>query len=437
MQLAVIGLGKLGCPMAALLAAAGHDVVGADLSEVVVAVVNEGRAPVDETGLADLMTQASPRLRATTSVEEAAADAEVAFCIVPTPSLADDSFDTSGVQSAFTAIGRGFARKDHGRRVAVLTSTVLPGATELRIKPALEHGSGMTVGADLGLCYSPEFIALGSVLENMRHPDVVLMGSSQSWAAEKAAHVIKTIADKDVPVAFMSIVEAEMTKISVNGFITTKISYANMIAEICERLPGADAAVVTAAVGLDSRIGQKYLRPGAPYGGPCFPRDNAAFRALANSLGVEADLAIATDRINRRQTRSLVERIIDQAGKNATVAILGLTYKAFTPVVEEAFGLLLARELLSEGISVSTYDPSAIDELAGVDRTESAGAAIAKADVVVVATPWPEFAQIEHIDSGLVFDYWRIIPESALSPRTRVVYPGVGSLPADDLLSSL
>ena len=222
----------------------------------------------------------------------------------------------------------------------------------------------------------------------------------------------------------------------MDGFLTTKISYANMIAEICERLPGADAAVVTAAVGLDSRIGQKYLRPGAPYGGPCFPRDNAAFRALANSLGVEADLAIATDRINRRQTRSLVERIIDQAGKNATVAILGLTFKAFTPVVEEAFGLLLARELLSEGISVSTYDPSAIVELAGVDRAESAGAAIAKADVVVVATPWPEFAQIEHIDSGLVFDYWRIIPDSALSPRTRVVYPGVGSSPADDVLSS-
>ena len=152
MQLAVIGLGKLGCPMAALLAAAGHDVVGADLSEVVVAAVNQGRAPVDETGLGDLMTQASPRLRATTSVEEATEDAEVAFCIVPTPSLEDDSFDTSGAESAFTAIGRGFARKDHDRRVAVLTSTVLPGATELRIKPALEHGSGMAVGADLGLC---------------------------------------------------------------------------------------------------------------------------------------------------------------------------------------------------------------------------------------------------------------------------------------------
>ncbi len=436
MHLAVIGLGKLGCPMAALLAAVGHDVVGADLSEAVVAAVNEGRAPVDETGLADLMTQAAPRLRATSSVEEAAEDAEVAFCIVPTPSLADDSFDTSGAESAFTAIGSGFARKGRDRRVAVLTSTVLPGATQLRIKPALEKGSGMAVGPDLGLCYSPEFIALGTVLENMRHPDMVLMGSSQKWAAEKAAHVIKTVADDDVPVAFMSIDEAEMTKISVNGFITTKISYANMIAEICERLPGADAAVVTSAVGLDSRIGQKYLRPGAPYGGPCFPRDNAAFRALAHSLGVEADLAIATDRINRRQTRLLVERIINQAGKEARVAILGLTYKPFTPVTEEGFGALLARELLSEGLSVSAYDPRAIVELDGVHRTGSAEACIAHVDVVVVATPWPEFAEIKHVDSELLFDYWRIIPKSALSRSTSVFYPGVGASPADDSAST-
>jgi UDPglucose 6-dehydrogenase len=436
MQLGVIGLGKLGCPMAALLAAAGHDVVGADLSEKVVAAVNDGRAPVDETGLADLMTAASARLRATTSVEEAAEDAEVAFCIVPTPSLADHSFDTSSAESAFEAIGRGFARKDRGRRVAVLTSTVLPGATELRIKPALERGSGVMIGADLGLCYSPEFIALGSVIENMRHPDMVLMGASQPWAAATAARAIQSIADEGTPVALMSIVEAEMTKVAVNGFITMKISYANMIAEICERLPGADAAVVTAAVGLDSRIGQKYLRPGAPYGGPCFPRDNAALGALAGSLGVEADLAIATDRINRRQVRALVERIIDQAGRTARVAILGLTYKAFTPVVEESFGVLLAGDLLSEGLSVSAYDPKAIVEVTGVDRTESAEAAIAKADVVVVATPWPEFGEIEHVVAELVFDYWRIIPDSALSPSTRVVYPGMGPSPADHVVTS-
>ncbi len=426
MQLAVIGLGKLGCPMAALLAAAGHDVVGADLNETVVATVNAGRAPVDETGLDDLMALAAGRLRATTSVEDAAEQAEVAFCIVPTPSLPDGSFDTSGVEAAFEAIGRGFARSKQVKRVAVLTSTVLPGATESRVKPALERGCGKRVGTNLGLCYSPEFIALGSVVENMRHPDMVLMGASDPWAAEKAAEVIKSVADEDAPVALMSIVEAEMTKIAVNGFITTKISYANMIAEICAQLPGADAATVTAAVGLDSRIGQKYLRPAAPYGGPCFPRDNAALRSLAASLGVEADIAVATDRINRRQAGVLVQRIVRRTSKVARVAILGLTYKAFTPVAEEAFGVHLARELVLAGLSVSAYDPRAVVELPGVERADSVDAAIKDADAVVVATPWPEFADIAQIDSKLVFDYWRIVPASAMSRSTRVVYPGVG-----------
>jgi UDPglucose 6-dehydrogenase len=435
MRLAVIGLGKLGCPMAALLAAAGNEVVAADLSESVVAAVNEARAPVEETGLEDLMAAAAPRLRATTSVEDAAADAEVAFCIVPTPSLPDGSFDTSSAEIAFEAIGRGFASKDLGRRVAVLTSTVLPGATEARVKPALERGSGRLVGSELGLCYSPEFIALGSVIENMRHPDMILMGASQSWAAETAVRALRTVAD-EAPMALMSIVEAEMTKISVNGFITTKISYANMIAEICEHLPGADAAVVTAAVGLDSRIGRKYLRPAAPYGGPCFPRDNTAFRALAASFGVEADLAVATDRINRRQASALVGKIIDGAGTSARVAILGLTYKPFTPVAEEAFGVQLAKELLAAGLSVSAYDPRAVVELTGVERTDSCQDAIAKADVVVVATPWPEFGEIDHIGSALVFDYWRIVPDSALSPSTQIFHPGIGPQVDDEIAST-
>ena len=425
MRLAVIGLGKLGCPMAALLAAAGNDVVAADLNETVVAAVNQGRSPVDETGLDDLMEMAAPRLKATTSVADAAEDAEVAFCIVPTPSLPNGSFDTASAEVAFEAIGCGFARKDLGRRVAVLTSTVLPGATESRIKPALERGSGHSVGSNFGLCYSPEFIALGSVIENMRHPDMILMGASEPWAAETAVRALKTVAG-EAPVALMSIIEAEMTKISVNGFITTKISYANMIAEICEHLPGADAAVVTAAVGLDSRIGAKYLRPAAPYGGPCFPRDNTAFRALAASVGVDADLAVATDRINRRQASALVEKIVDRVGTSARVAILGLTYKPFTPVAEEAFGVQLAKELLVAGLAVAAYDPRAVVELPGIERTESAQDAIAKADVVVIATPWPEFAELDHIDSALVFDYWRMVPDSVLSPSTRIFHPGVG-----------
>jgi UDPglucose 6-dehydrogenase len=434
MRLAVVGLGKLGSPMAALLASVGHEVVGADLNARTVAAVNSGEAPVVETGLEELMVTAAPHLRATTSVEDAVEDAEVVFCIVPTPSLPDSSFDTRFAEAAFEAIGRGFARKNIGKRVAVLTSTVLPGATETRIQPALQRGTGEEIGERLGLCYSPEFIALGSVIANMRRPDMLLMGASDTWAGNEAIAAIKSVVECEVPVALMSIINAEMTKIAVNTFITTKISYANMIAEMCERLPGADASVVTAAIGLDSRIGWKYLQPAAPYGGPCFPRDNAAFAGLARSLGVKADIAVATDDVNRRQVDALVEKVVAAVEPGGKVAVLGLSYKPSTPVSEEAFGVFVATELVSRGFVVSAYDPQAAVVLPGVDNAAQLSEAIAGATAVIVTTPWSEFGTIESLDSAVLFDYWRIVPLSALSPGTQVLYPGVGPRPRGSLV---
>jgi UDPglucose 6-dehydrogenase len=429
MRLAVVGLGKLGSPMAALLASVGNEVVGADLNAHTVAAINAGEASVVETGFEELMVKASPHLRATTSVEDAVEDAEVVFCIVPTPSLPDSSFDTRFAEEAFEAIGRGFARKNIGRRVAVLTSTVLPGATEARVQPALERGSGEEVGEKLGLCYSPEFIALGSVIENMRRPDMVLMGASDTWAAEVAVAAVKSVVEVEVPVAMMSIVNAEMTKIAVNTFITTKISYANMIGEMCERLPGADAGVVTDAVGLDSRIGRKYLRPAAPYGGPCFPRDNAAFAGLARSLGVTADIAVATDSVNRRQVPALVGKVVAAVAPGSMVAVLGLTYKPATPVSEAAFGIIAAAELFDRGFVVRAYDPGGAAGPPGVAMAGSLREAITGAKAVIIATPWPEFGAIDHLDAAVLFDYWRIVPLAAISPRTLVMYPGVGPRP--------
>ena len=268
-------------PLCPLLASKGHDVVGADLNAHVVELVDRGEAPVEETGLPELMREATVRLRATTDVEAAADQADLVFVVVPTPSLPDGSFDTSYAISAFAAIGAGFRRDPTRRRVAVLTSTVLPGATAGPILDALEGTYGEPVGDRLGLCYSPEFIALGSVLRDIREPDFVLVGQSSDWAGELVGTVLQEMTDNKAEVRRMSIVDAEITKIAVNTFVTTKISYANMLAEICERLPGANAAVVAATVGLDSRIGRAYLTPATAYGGPCFPRDNAALAALA------------------------------------------------------------------------------------------------------------------------------------------------------------
>jgi len=433
MRLAVIGLGKLGGPLAALLAASGNEVVGADLNKRVVDLVNSGRAPVAETGLEELMAKAAPHLRATLEVEGAVEEAEVAFCVVPTPSLPDSSFDTSYAEAAFERIGTGFARRSLGHRVAVLTSTVLPGATEARVRPALERGYGKPLGDELGLCYSPEFIALGSVIENMRHPDMLLMGASSTWAADEALAAIRSVAGNDVPVARMSIVDAEMTKIAVNTYVTTKISYANMIAEMCERLPGADAAVVTAAIGLDSRIGHKYLRPAAPYGGPCFPRDNAAFAGLASSLGVTADIAVATDAINKRQVDRLVDRVASVISPGEKVAILGLSYKPSTPVIDESFGMKLASALAERQIRVAAYDPAAVGLARShlppsVELSTTAEGALAGSSVVVIATAWPEFAEIDSLDGvRMLYDAWRLVPERAVPSSVELLSPGLGS----------
>jgi len=218
----------------------------------------------------------------------------------------------------------------------------------------------------------------------------------------------------------MNYVNAELTKLSVNTFVTTKISYANMLAQVCETLPGADVDVVTAAIGCDSRIGQKYLKGGLGYGGPCFPRDNIAFSALARANGVPALLAEATDAINKRQVPRLAELILSRLPEGGTVGILGLAYKPETDVTEESQGLDLAQRLLATGVKVVVYDPAAMmnarPQLAGdVSFATSAVDCARQADVLAITTPWKDFGQLSPADlktaarRPFVLDCWRLL----------------------------
>ncbi len=197
----------------------------------------------------------------------------------------------------------------------------------------------------------------------------------------------------------MSLVNAELTKIAVNTYVTMKISYANALADMCERLPGADVEAVTDALGLDTRIGRKYLRGAIAYGGPCFPRDNKAFAVLARDLGAEPLLAEATDAVNVAQTDRLARIVQSRLEAGDCVGILGLSYKPDTGVIEESPGVALARLLGEAGYEVIVYDPVAIEAaLAGARRARArcgVGRRAARtSDVVVIATPWPEFAEL-------------------------------------------
>ncbi len=435
-QLAVLGLGKLGSPMAACFAAKGFEVVGVDLNEAFVAAINEGRAPVFEPRLQEMIDDAGGRLRATTDTREAVAASDVVFVIVPTPSDQDGTFSLRFVVSACEEIGAALREKS-GFPVVVLTSTVMPGATGTAVRQALEESSGKRAGVDFGLCYSPEFIALGSVVSDFLNPDFLLIGESDERAGDILVSAYADTIENGAPAARMSFVNAELAKLAVNTYVTTKITFANMIARMCERLPGADANVVADALGLDARIGRKYLTGAIAYGGPCFPRDNAALAALARSIGAPALLAEATDEANRGETHRLAELVEAHLPEGGTVAVLGLSYKPNTNVVDESPGVHLVQELAARGHDVVAYDPAANEPAArmlgqdsGVDVLETSAEAVARAEVVVLATPWPEFAEINWTaatGTRTLIDCWRIVSSDALPPEIGCVTLGLGT----------
>jgi UDPglucose 6-dehydrogenase len=420
MRVAVVGLGKLGAPLAAVLATKGNDVLGIDVNPAPVARLNEGLAPVDEPGLQALISASRDKLSATTNVEDAAT-AEVTILLVPTPSDDRGAFSNQYLVAALEDVGRGLSQRDE-HHVVVVASTVMPGSCEGEIRSVLERSSGREVGDTLGLCYSPEFIALGNVIHDLLRPDMVLIGESDSRSGGVVEELYAGVCENDPPFRRMSLVDAELTKIAVNTYVTMKISYANMLADLCERLPGADVEVVTDALGLDSRIGRRYLSGAIGYGGPCFPRDNKAFAVLARDLGAEPLLAEATDSVNSAQTDRLARIVQRHLEDGQRVGILGLAYKPDTGVVDQSQGVALASLLSEAGHEVLVYDPvatgAALHVLGnGVVAARSVEDLIDRCDVVVIATAWPEFAQLPVASVAradrrpVVIDCWRMLAD--------------------------
>lgn len=435
-RLSIIGLGKLGSPMAAVMASKGFEVVGLDLNERLVEAINAGIAPVQEPQLQDYIDRARGRLRATTSYDEAVLNSDVTFVIVPTPSGKDRTFTNKYVVSAVHLVGHALRRKP-GRHVVVVTSTVMPGSTGGEIQDALETASGRKVGTDLGLAYNPEFIALGTVVRDMLRPDFILIGESDPATGDVLEAIYKASCDNDPVIRRMNFVNAELTKISVNTYVTTKISYANMLAELCDKLPGADVDVVATAVGSDTRVGSKYIKGAIGYGGPCFPRDNKAFAALGRKLGARCDIAEATDAINDHQIQRLVGAVQAHAAAGSGVAVLGLSYKPDTQVIEESQGIALAEQLSQEGYLVTVFDPLAMaaaetvlgDRVIFASKLEDALRTVA---TVVVTTPWPQFKSLpfgadraEGVKA--VVDPWRVVEPASLPRGAALVRLGFGT----------
>ena len=405
--------------MAACLAAKGFPVIGVDVDARKADALNRAQAPVFEPGLPELLQVAKTRLKATQDIPTAVLNSEVTFVVVPTPSEPDGSFSLRYVLQACEGIADALRKKSLWH-LLVITSTISPSSMDNSIRPLLEEHSGKRSGIDFGLCYNPEFIALGSVIRDFLNPDFVLIGESDERSGQVLEGIYRQVCENNPPVVRMNFINAELTKLAVNTFVTTKISFANMLARICEKLPGADVDVVTKALGLDSRIGTKYLKGAVSYGGPCFPRDNLALIATAQKVGAPADIAEATDRFNRWQVKWLADFVQEHLPEGGAVGILGLAYKPGTDVVEESVGLLLARELREQRVRVIAYDPAGVENARrmlgdGVIFVNSPQACIDLSDIVVVATPWKEFRSLpketweRHSPPRVVIDCWRVL----------------------------
>src|SRR5438874_3675743 len=269
----VCRLGKLGACIAATFAALGFKTVGVDIDPEKIRSVNAGEPPVDEPQLAETIKEGRERLRATDDPAEAVTT-DASFFIPPSPSLPDGSFSTEYLLKAMRPVAQAVRKAGKTGHIFVCSSTTTPGAVDSVLIPMLEKQTGWKCGSGFHVCYNPEFIALGNVINGLLEPDLVLIGEGDPESGAALEELYRKYTRNKCPIARMSIISAELTKISVNSYITMKISFTNQLRMIAERFPKADINIILDAIGTDTRIGKKYLRAGLSFGGPCFPRDN-------------------------------------------------------------------------------------------------------------------------------------------------------------------
>ena len=422
MRISFIGLGKLGLCSAACFAAKGHQVIGVDTNPVVMAALKASQCPIDENGLEDLLKQGRSNLSFVEDAGEAVSCTDVTMIIVPTPSRNDGCFSNDYVETVLRQIAPALAAKNTFHVVDVV-STVMPGSCDKLFIPLLEDLTGKTCGKDFGFAYNPEFIALGSVIRDFLNPDMVLIGVSDDYSGRMIRDIYAATVESAPHYAVMSLINAEIAKLSLNCFVTMKISFANELTALCEKIRGANVDAVTGAIGADSRVGKKYLKGGLGFGGPCFPRDNVAFQAAGRAFGYEPLLAPQVVAVNKAVPSRVLAHIQQNIPPGSDVALFGVSYKRDTHIVEESQTIMLAERLLANGYRVRLHDAHALDSAReqlheSVTYHESPYEAANGASCIALLVDTPEFLRYDWEELGqvvasdaLLLDCWRSLSD--------------------------
>jgi UDPglucose 6-dehydrogenase len=383
----VIGTGYVGLVTAAGFAELGSEVFCVDIDAEKIERLRRGEVPIYEPGLDEVIAANRERMHFSTSLDDALAGARLLFVSVGTPPTYSGDADLSAVMAVAEAMP---ASSEHA---LVMKSTVPCGTGRSIERTLTEHGKS-------GLAYvsCPEFLKEGSALADFRHPDRIVVGADgPSWAADAVCELYEPLGS---PIVRTDVASAEMIKLAANAFLATKISFINEIANVCEET-GANVLEVARGLGLDGRIGPKFLSAGIGYGGSCFTKDVSALKLLAANSGYHFQLLGSVIEVNELQKRRVVSKLARHLGDLAgrRIALLGLAFKPHTDDMRGASSLVLAARLAAEGALVRAYDPVAEEEALRVmpelDCADSAAEALAGADAAVLVTEWPEFLELD------------------------------------------
>ncbi len=396
MRIVMIGAGYVGLVSGTCLSDFGHEVVCVELDEGRVTGLREGRVPIYEPGLSELViaNQRAGRLSFTTSLKEAARGAQAIFIAVGTPSLAEvGSADLRYVHDAARAV----ARVVEDFTVVVVKSTVPIGACD-----EVERIIAESAPKDqFAVASNPEFLREGAAIEDFKQPDRVVIGVEDDRAREVMREIYQPISRAGAPIVYTSRRSAEMIKYAANVFLAMKVTFINEIADLCERVD-ADVLDVSRGVGLDDRIGAKFLNPGPGFGGSCFPKDTLALTKLATEAEAPIRLVETLVEVNEKRKVAMARKVVAACGGSVAgkrISVLGLTYKPKTDDMRDAPSLVIVPELQAAGARIVAYDPegmrSAQSMLPGVEFANSAYACLAGADAAVVITEWDEFRALD------------------------------------------
>jgi UDPglucose 6-dehydrogenase len=441
-KISVIGVGYVGLCTAVGLASKGYSVFACDIDAGKIDKINKGVPPFFEPGLQEMLTESIQKgyLKGLVNeTDKAIQETDFTYVAVGTPSKPDGSIDLKFIESAAVNIGRALKGKK-GFHVTIIKSTVIPGTTQNVVLPILERESGKKVSSDFGLCMNPEFLRQGSAFQDTLNADRVVIGSQDKQAGDKLEALNRDFYSGHVPpIIRTTLSTAELIKYASNAMLATKISFINTIANMCEKIPGADVKVVATAMGLDKRIGPLFLDAGLGYGGSCFPKDVKALIACSKAFGYMPELLASTEAVNKKQPLKAVEFCRQQLGdlKGKRIAVLGLAFKPDTDDMREARVIPIINQLLADGAHVAAYDPVAVSVAKGIFKdsiryADSAVDCLKGADCCLLVTEWPEFKKltpkdfVANMNKPILYDGRRIYDPQEFSKTLKFTAVGLG-----------